>query len=344
MRWSRRNISIFLLRLELYLNSGLTIDAALRLCRDGVPSKFRKSVDEIINHAESGSLLSIGLSKYMRLDRTSSRMIAHGETTGELSRAIMMARSSIEKDDELIKKCVSAAIYPSVIACFSGIFVIGLMKGVMPQIIPMLNGLHTDLPLISRVMITLSDLVMKFGIIALIIMIVIILLFVLLYKKQARVRFVAHSVFSIIPLFGNLVANYNIIVFLRSFGALVQSGLPLAKAFHDSAYTIDFGPVSRPLIARTEEVSRGLSIGQALGCIRAPQYVVALVSAGESSGTLGISISRAADILDQDMENSLKRLTSLIEPIMMIAMGAIVGAIALSIIMPIYDLSKALQH
>jgi type II secretory pathway component PulF len=74
------------------------------------------------------------------------------------------------------------------------------------------------------------------------------------------------------------------------------------------------------------------------------QYIVALVSAGELSGTLGASLLRAANILDRDIEHSLKKLTSLIEPLMMIGLGVIVGSIALSIIMPIYDISKVLQH
>ena len=343
-KWSRRDTSVLFERLELYLTSGLAIDEALRLCRDGVTDQHKRAVDALKEYVESGSSLSSGLVKYIGLSQTLSGIISHGETTGSLATAISLTRNSLEKQDELINRCISSMVYPCVIGGFCIIFIIGLVRGVMPQIVPMLQGLHTKLPLLSRVMIVCSNLVARYGMYGGIIIGLLGIALWVLYKRNICFKSFIQNVFARFPLIGSLIRNYNIVVFLRSLGTLIDSGLPISRAFNDSVETITFIPISKLLKPRTGGLSAGLSLDKAFVDVPMPQYVVALASAGELSGTLGTSLLRAANILDRDMEISLKRLTSLIEPLMMIFMGLIVGAIALSILMPIYDLSKTLQH
>jgi type II secretory pathway component PulF len=148
------------------------------------------------------------------------------------------------------------------------------------------------------------------------------------------------------PLVGSVVYSYWLALFLRSCGTMIESGTSVAESYASAVTGIGFVPLSVPLGRRMGSLSQGVSLASVLSSseIRIPQYIPALVSAGESSGTLGISLIRAADIVDRDIEHRLKRLTSLIEPVMMAAMGCMVGAIALSIMMPIYDISKVLQR
>jgi type II secretory pathway component PulF len=342
-KWSRRDLVVFFERLELYFASGLAIDTALHLCEEGARIAHANALEFLKKHIESGSTLSSGLVKYLGLSKTLSGIISQGENTGNLTAAIKLTRNSIEKQDELIKKCVSSMIYPCVIGGFCVIFVIGLMRGVMPQIVPMLQGLHTELPIISRVMISCSKAITDYGLYGGAIFVLLTITAVILYKKK-WFKFVIQSFLTKLPLVGSLINNYNIVVFLRSLGTLVDSGLPISDAFRSSVETITFIPIYRLLLPRVGGLSAGLSLDKAFVNVPMPRYIIALVSAGELSGTLGISLLRAADILDRDIELSLKRMTSLIEPLMMIVMGLIVGAIALSILMPIYDLSKTLQH
>ncbi len=343
-KWNRRDTAIFFERLELYLSSGLAIDTALQLCRDGVKPNHGAAIDQLKIHTVSGSTLSSGLVKYVGLSPTLSGMIFHGETSGGLVTSVALARSSIEKQDELIKKCVSSLVYPCVIGGFCVVFVIGLMRGVMPQIVPMLTGLHTKLPFISRVMIFSSNIVAKYGLHGLVGSILSVNTFILVYKKKAKFKHFIQQCLSKVPLVGTLMNNYSIVVFLRSFGALIDCGLPMSNAFDSSVGTVSFEPVAKVLRSNIQGISSGLSLGNVMKSLPAPRYIGALASAGELSGTLGTSLLRAANILDRDIELSLKRMTSLIEPLMMICMGLIVGSIALSILMPIYDLSKTLQH
>ena len=342
--WNRRDMAIFFERLELYLSSGLAIDTALQLCRDGVKPNRSASVEQLKIHTVSGSTLSSGLIKYLGLSPTLSGMIFHGETSGGLVTAIALVRSSIEKQDELIKKCVSALVYPCVIGGFCVVFVIGLMRGVMPQIVPMLNGLHTKLPLISRVMIASSNAVTRYGLHGLAVIILLFTIFILAYRKKSKFKYLIQQCLSRLPLIGTLMNNYSIVVFMRSLGALIDCGLPISNAFNSSVGTVSFNPIAKILQRHMVGISSGLPLGNAFKSLPAPAYIGALTSAGELSGNLGTSLLRAANILDRDIELMLKRMTSLIEPLMMICMGLIVGSIALSILMPIYDLSKTLQH
>ena len=343
-KWKVRDVCILLERIELYLSSGLAIDMALRLCVDGVSTKHKPSVRTLITHIESGALFSSGLIHMTRLSGTLASIIANGEKTGNLSSSIAMVRDILEKQEELMKKCFGAMVYPGVIGIFSVVFVIALMRGVMPQIVPMLKGLHTELPLISRVMIFCSDVVLHYGLYIAIIIIIFAFVAIWFYGHSMLFRKFVQSCVSKTPLIGVVVRNYNVVIFLRSFGSLIDGGQSIAKAFSDAVNSIGYVPIRRLLEPKIPIVSRGSPLNIALSILPTPQYIVALAAAGESSGTLGLSILRAANILDREIEHSLKKLTALIEPIMMIAMGVVVGAIALSILMPIYDLSKTLQH
>ncbi len=343
-KWSRRDLIVFLERLELYLASGLTIDKALHLSEEGVTAAHGDALYSLKQHIESGSTLSSGLVKYLGLSQTLSGVISQGETIGDLAAAIRLTRNSIEKQDELIKKCVSSMVYPCVIGGFCVIFVVGLIRGVMPQIVPMLQGLHTKLPLLSRVTIYCSNVISKYGAYGGIVLVLVVIATVICFRRNLWLRFVSQTLLSKLPLIGRMLTSYNIVVFLRSFGTLVDSGLPISGAFRSSVETITFIPIYKLLEPRIQGLSAGLPLDKVFVGVPAPRYIVALAAAGELSGTLGKSLLRAADILDRDIELTLKRMTSLIEPLMMIVMGVFVGAIALSILMPIYDLSKTLQQ
>jgi len=170
--------------------------------------------------------------------------------------------------------------------------------------------------------------------------------FTFLYKKFRSFRSACHSVMIRIPIVGSLYYRYSLSLFLQSCGALVESGLQIGQSYVNTVSTVSLIPLSKLLQAEVPQVQKGVSIGQILEgkSKHIPIYVSSLLIAGEASGNLGASFIRAATIIDRDMDHSIKRLTSLIEPLMMAGMGIVVGGIALSIMMPIYDISKVLQQ
>jgi type II secretory pathway component PulF len=125
---------------------------------------------------------------------------------------------------------------------------------------------------------------------------------------------------------------------------MVGSGLSVTESYSDVVKVISFLPLKRVLAARITDLEGGMPLHKVLNAKKVPEHVIAMVLAGESTGMLGDALIRSANVIDVDLSGRLKRLTALIEPLMMIVIGGIVGSISLSIMMPIYEMSKILQH
>ncbi len=341
--WKRRETIFFLERMELYLSSGLEINKSLEICEQGVSAKQKDAIFRLRSAVESGSLLSKSLYQYAGVSQTLTGLIEQGELSGSLPKSLLSARLLLEKEDELIKKCTSAMAYPVIIGIFAGLLTIGLVRGVMPQIIPMLKSLKVELPIITKVVIALSDILTKYGLYIITGLFIIGVAGILIYRKIRIIRKIIQSTIIHIPIIGRLVHDYYLAVFLHSCGALIESGRPVAESYSNTSASISLLPLRDLLQREVVSVSSGHSLGSVIIGGKIPSYVASLLSAGELSGSLGSSIIRAGSILDRDIEHSLKKLTALIEPIMMAGMGCAVGAIALSIMMPIYDISRVLQ-
>lgn len=343
-RWKRREIILFLERLEMYLSSGLEINRALEVSRQGLKKRQQLSIQNLRQAVESGASLYSALARFVGTSKITSGLVEYGELSGNLTHSLLTAKTLLEKEDELLKRCTGAMIYPLVIGVFALLLTIGLIRGVMTQIIPMLKSLNVDLPFITKITINLSEIVTGYGfyILACIVFGVIVGRFII--KKYKKPRYIFQSIIMRIPIVGKLFYNFYLAIFLHSCGALVDSGLSVKDSYEKTVKTIGLLPLSNFLRVQEHKVARGLSLGEIIDHNRLPSYVAPLLNAGELSGTLGQSIIRAGNIIDKEIEHSLKKLTSLIEPVMMVGMGCVVGTIALSIMLPIYNISGALQR
>jgi len=342
-RWSGKDKLLLIERLEMYVSAGLPIDRALAAAGEGLSKKQSCSLTRVQIAVESGQSLSSALAREVRLSSAIVGLISCGESSGAVALTLKSAHALMERQDELMKKCLSALTYPTVIGLAAVGLTVGLVRGVMPQIIPLLLGLHADLPLLTKIVIAVSQGFTSYGIFLLIGASLVIGVGFWIYKKWLGVRSLIHRMLMSTPIVGSLVNRYALAVFFQSMGALVESGMPADEAFIRTAPSIGLVPLRRRLASAAPKVSRGEPLHEAFGK-GMPAYIAPLIAAGEASGNLGNALSRAASILDRELDHALKRLTSLIEPVMMLGMGAAVGSIALSIMMPIYDISKALQH
>jgi type II secretory pathway component PulF len=329
----------------MYISAGMTLHDALKAVISASSIKQQQSLRLVSASVEQGHLLSKGLAQHIGLIPALVGLVEHAEYSGTLPKSLGLARMIIEREDMLVRTCVSALIYPTVIALFALVLTLGLMQGVIPQIIPMLKSLRIDLPLLTRAVIYVSEHIMKYGIHMLIVISVTFAICILLYKKIYLFRFMVQSIFVRSPIIGRLARLYSLSLLSRSLGGLISSGTQITDAYERVIGKLRLIPLRRHFLLQLEVVQRGSPLSRIfLSLNDVPTYMGPLVSAGEISGTLGHSLIRVADIIDRDIEHSLKRFTSLIEPIMMIGVGSVIGAIALSIMMPIYEVSKILQH
>jgi len=342
-KWRRRDIILLLERLELYISSGLTLNRALQISGEGISARQKSSINLVLAEVEAGGLLSKAMIKSLCISPTTAGLIEHGESSGQLARALNSARTLLERQDELLKKVTSATAYPVVIGLFASLLTLGLVRGVMPQIIPMLLSLHVKLPILTLAVIAISEGLTSYGVYSFFGFAIIGVILRIAYKRLPLIKRACQSLLVRLPILGGLVRNYALSVFLRSSGSLIESGLSVAHAYSSTQNTVSLLPLRIKLAVELPQIKKGISLAKIMSKLDIPPFVSPLLLAGESSGTLGASILHAADIIDRDLEHTLKRLTSLVEPVMMAAMGAVVGAIALSIMMPIYDISKVLQ-
>jgi type IV pilus assembly protein PilC len=342
-KWKRKEIILFLERLEMYLSSGLEINKALEVSEQGLKNKQKLSIRSLRKTVESGAPLYSALTRFVGTGKTTSGLVEYGELSGTLARSLLTAKTLLEKEDELLKRCTGAMIYPLVIGVFALLLTIGLIRGVMTQIIPMLKSLNVDLPFITKLTITLSEVVTGYGFYILVGIVSGAIAGRFIIKKYENPRFVLQSAIIRAPIGGKLFYNFYLAIFLHSCGALVDSGLSVKDSYDKTTRTISLLPLNRFLYVQSTKVAIGLPLGEVINHKRLPSYVTPLLNAGELSGTLGQSIMRAGNIVDKEIEHSLKKLTSLIEPVMMVGMGCVVGTIALSIMLPIYNISGALQ-
>ena len=343
-RWKRKDLIIFLENIELYLDSGLPLDRSLSILEGQYTHSRKQSLISTRTMIEQGGLCSESFKQHMNTDALVTSLIYHGESSGTLASSIRLARTMLEHREALIKKCTSAMIYPLVIGVFSCAMIIGLVRGVMPSIIPMLVSMHVHLPLMTRIVMWVSENVTRYGMLMIIISILICVGFMLLYRKISRCRYIFQTIIMYTPLIGALYKNYVVGLYMQSCGSLLQNGLIVQEAYTRTVSMIPLLPVRNYFESRTADISHGISLATVCMNSYMPLYAPALIRAGEASGNLGSSCLRVASIIDRDMDHTLKKFTSLIEPLMMAGMGIVVGGIALSIMMPIYDMSRVLQQ
>ena len=346
-KFKTHDLIMLLERLEMYISAGLSLDTALEVMAKGTKDRRQKTSLEMVRvDINKGFQFHRSLSAHISISKTTEGLIEHGESSGELHKSLVTARGLLEREDELKKKCLSALAYPVIIGLFAIILTIGLVRGVMPQIIPMLKGLHVQLPLLTRIVIYISDHIVSSGVYILIGIIAVSVIHGILFRKYSSYKKMVQSALLRVPLVGSMMHAYSLSLFLQSCGSLVESGISVATAYVSTSKTITLIPLSIFFSGHIPDINRGVQIGTILEnkSKRIPEYIPSLLTAGEASGMLGASLIRAAHIIDRDIEHSLKRLTSLIEPVMMVGIGCVVGGIALSILMPIYDISKVLQH
>jgi len=187
-KWKRSELMLFLEQLSLYVSSGLPIDRALKVIEEGSTEKRRPELVSMRLLVESGSRPSVVFARHLTSSQTIITIIEQGELSGEFGKALASAHMLLEKGDELSKRCLSALAYPVVIGIFAGLLTLGLVRGVMPQIIPLLIGLHVPLPLLTRVVIALSQGLMTYGVLIVGVGSFFIIVVHICYKRYGSVR------------------------------------------------------------------------------------------------------------------------------------------------------------
>lgn len=285
-----------------------------------------------------GNHLYSSLAKFPDVfDKVTINVIRAAEEAGTLDVTLMDIKEQIEREMEFNDKIRSAMVYPIVIlTVFMGVFLMILIV-VIPRIAQVFTSLNVNLPLPTRILIFLSDAILKYTIPILAGTAILVILIVFLLKTQ-RKKILA--VFYKLPMISNLVREIDLAHFSRSMYLLLNSGITITNALELAEQVVMRPDIAKAVRHAQETVLTGKNLSQGLKDNKKlfPGLIVKIIEAGEKTGTLDKSLQDVSKQMDYRVSSSLKNITTLMEPIMLVAVGILVGGMMMAIIAPIYGL------
>jgi len=341
---SLQEITQFTTQLSTLQDAGLPIVRSLRILEGQMkPSTMKNTLQEVANEVESGSTLSDAFSKHPKVfDRLYVNMIKAGEAGGVLDTILERLAEFMEKSLRLRKKVIGAMIYPLVVS----VVAVGILAGIMAFVIPafksMFEEIGVELPMMTQLLIGISDFVAGNFIVLLLIPPILYGIYVFAVRNP-KIRFFVDKFKLNMPLFGTIIRKSTISRFCRTLGTLISSGVPILEALAIIKETTGNDVVTRAVEDVYSSIREGESIARPLGASGVfDDIIVNMVDIGEETGELDKMLMKVADNYDDDVDIAVESLTSVMEPVLIVFMGGAIGFIVIALFLPLIDLIKNL--
>jgi type IV pilus assembly protein PilC len=306
---------------------------------------FKLVCGRIIESVRSGTDFSEALSKYPKIfTRIYVSMVRAGEASGALDTILVRLAQYMESTEALRREIKSAMTYPVVSLVLILLIVGGLLVGIVPKFETIFVTLGVDLPAPTKILLAVSRF-LSGNILYILGFIAAVITSFILWKKSPAGEKQWHWVLLKVPVFGPLMRKVAISRFARTFATLIQSGVPILGALEIVSVTTGNRIIEDAVTAAKESVKKGETLGEPLGRSGVfPPMVTRMISIGERSGALEQLLEKISEFYDQQVKTTVEALTSLIEPMLIAVMGALVGGIVLSIFLPILKIQEALRR
>ena len=344
--WRRRlsgaQLSLITRQFATLLAAGLPVEQTLNALIEQADTDYqRQLLAGVRSEVLAGHPLARALQKYPRVfPDLYVTLVAAGEQSGRLGEVMERLADYTESHQALRQKVGLAFIYPAIVTLVAGAVVLGLLTYVVPQVVSVFQNTNQTLPWLTRALIGLSDFLRASGWLWLIGMVAAIWAGLrALSRPGPRLRF--HRWLLRLPLVGTMVRGVNSAQLASTLGILVGSGVPLLEALQAGAGVVTNLPMRQAVEEATRRVREGGSLSRALATGKLfPPMLVHMIASGEASGRLVHTLERAAEQQRREMENRVLGLTSLLEPLLIVLMGAVVLVIVLAILLPIFEMNQ----
>ena len=327
------------------INSGMQILQSLELLKKQTKSKtFISIIDCLILDIKNGQFLSAGLEKYKDIfGDFFINLVRVGESSGTLSANLKYLAEELKKKEELQKKVKGALAYPAIIFLATVGITSIMIFFIFPKILPVLESINVELPLVTRVFIAMSNIIFDYGYYIGAGLLVLAVGLGLILRIN-RIKLVWHGIIVSVPVIGDMVRAVNVIGFSRTLGLLLKAGIQIIEALNITANTLNNLVYRQEVMKIVEGVKRGDQISKYLDSNPKlfPPIFTQMVIVGENTGKLDESILFLADFYETELDESTKNLSTFLEPILLLVMGGIVAFVALAIITPIYKVTQTL--
>ena len=334
----------FAQRLSLLLQSGISMTESLLMMKNMESSESRKKAySNLIQNIEHGISLSRSIKNAgIAFNDILLALIRNGESSGHLSEALQQAYSYLEKRNEMKKKLIGSLLYPVFIVLATIAMTLFLVLYIFPKIIPLLSSLDIELPLITRIVQGIYYFSINYGFWFLLMTVFILFLFHFCIRKSRLLKYKWHKFIISIPFLHSYIKTYLMSSFCGMGEMFLSSGKGLPDLLLFSKDSMKNIVYQKALANIYAESIQGVSFSTSLQRqgILFPPLLADLCALGERTGNLATMLGHCSRIFEQDIDNFLKRLSSLIEPALMVLMGLVVGSVALSIILPVYEITN----
>jgi type IV pilus assembly protein PilC len=340
-RVKEKNVVVFCRVFSTMINAGLPLIQCLDLLAQQEDNKyFAKAIRVIKEDIEGGASLTDALKKYPKIfDDLFVNLIAAGEAGGILDVVLARLSNYMEKAMKLKSRVKGAMTYPIVILGIAfGVVALLLLK-VIPVFQKMFEGMGGQLPGPTLMVIAASEFAQSYWWFILGILIAIFIAFNRFYKTK-KGRLVIDSLLLKAPIFGLLLKKVAVAKFSRTLSTMLSSGVPILEGLNIVSKTSGNVVVENALLKTRQSISEGESIAQPLEAAKIfPPMVVQMIAVGEATGALDAMLSKIADFYDDEVDNAVSAMTTLLEPAMMVFLGVVLGGMIIAMYLPIFKLA-----
>ncbi len=346
-RLSVKEQMFFAKRLSFLIKAGVPILESLHMIRAQTTSRAgARVIESVYNDISNGSSLAKSLARFPHIfGDFGINIIKIGESSGTLSTNLEYLAEELKKRNNLHAKVASAFIYPGIITLATLGITAFLMLYLFPKIMPIFTSLHMELPLTTKIVMAISLFLQAWGLVVVLVLIATIIGIAILKRKNKSFHFFFDQVVLSTPVLGPLIRYFNLANATRTLGLLLHGGVTLSEALPLTAdttanlvYKAEYNKMAE-VILRGERMSTYLLTSTNLF----PAIMSQLIAVGERSGSLSNTLVYLSELYEGEVDDFTKNLSSLIEPILMVIMGLLVGFVAISIITPIYGITQNLH-
>ncbi|MBI4160537.1 MAG: type II secretion system F family protein [Candidatus Yanofskybacteria bacterium] len=333
--------------LAMVIKAGLSVYQGLTIIKSQRSSKsMKRIIDNVISDVNNGKFLADSLQRYEKIfGEFFINVIRVGEASGTLAQNLLYLAEELRKARTLKAKVRSALVYPIVILIATVGIVSFLTFFVFPKLLPIFQGLGTKLPPTTIALLATVDFIRNYGVILFFGISVFFIIIRFLMKTIKPIRYVVDLSMLYIPVVSSLTINVSAVNFTRVLSVLLRSGLRIVEALNITSNTFTNLVYKKAFIDAAEQIKKGEQLATALASQTKlfPPLVSEMIRVGENTGNLEENLVYLADFYDEEVETSLQGLTSVLEPMLLLIMGLLVGFVAISIITPIYSISQGIK-
>lgn len=321
--------------------AGLPLERALAaLAEEAEKPDQRALVASLRSEVNAGSAFARALAQHPReFSATYVAVIAAGEQSGQLGRVLERLADDLEARENLRNKLIAASLYPAIVSAIAVIIVVFLVTYVVPQVASVFSGSQRALPLLTVIMMGISDGVRAHGWLMLGAL-VLLTGGVIFARRQPDLRLRMDAAWLRLPLAGRLARGYNAARFCGTLAMLASAGVPILKALQTAAETLSNQAMRADALDALVLVREGAPLASAIGSKkRFPPLVAMFARLGEQTGQLPTMLQRAAEQLSAEVQRRAMHLATVLEPLLIVAMGVVVMLIVLAVLLPIIQLN-----